>query len=569
MQRLFYLGNLYSIVVVNPARRLPLILFPILSIVFLLFGCQKLPETAEEIQSEKDVAQFLDVLEKRYEACCIEIGRANWNLYSYEGPADPSAARAELADIFLNDVYRKIVNDWRFKINKDNYPELHRRLEIWSQCFIGAFIEEDEAIYSLKDSLMERNYQFRFSMDDQEVSRAELNRILRTDPDSERRRKAWEAFGQLSEAMESGLRDLMWKRNEKVELLGRQIDYAVFSLMVQAINAGWLKGLIDKLEERTREPYREFINSLKQELDIEVLYPWDIQYAMHQATSLPDEYFPADRAVPTLFNFVRSIGLSEDKVSIKIVEDGIPYDVCGTAIKIPNTYRLIVTPGEGHRFYSTLFHEYGRGLYNAHIRAKKPIFKGYEWVLGATSAAYTEGMAEILAEFPQDSLWLRKYTSLSEEQIERYANVQSNLELYSIRSLISTISFELEAYTNLLQDLDILQREMDRTFLLVDIPEDTPSQWASMTALVNYPLYYQNYFLAAVVAAQVHQTLKKEFGDRVIDSPEVGKWLIENLYAPGESRPWRDKIRQATGNWPDVDAYIERLVAETQTTDDD
>ena len=568
MQWLIVSPQQNSMKITNVAKRMPFVLVIMILIVSFFFGCRKLPETAEEIQTEKDVAQFLDILEKRYEALCIEIGRANWNLYSYEGPADPRAARAELADILLNEVYRKIINVWRFKINKDNYPELRRRLEIWSQCFIGAYIEEDEAIYTLENTLMKRNYQFQFTMDGQEISRAELNRMIRTDPDPERRRKAWETFGQLSEAMEDDLRDLMWKRNEKVELLGREIDYAVFSLMVQAINVEWLKKMTGKLEERTREPYREFINSLKEELDIEVLHPWDIQYAMHQAASLPDEYFPADRAVPTLLDFVKAIGLSADKVPIKMVEEAIPQDVVGTIIEIPNTYRLIVTPAEGQRFYSTLFNEYGRGLYAAHIRAKKPIFKGYEWVLGAASSAYTEGMAEIMAEFTRNPLWLKKYTGLPDEQIRQYMKVRSHLELYSIRSLMSTISFELEVYKDLYRDQDELRREIDRAFLMVDIPEDVPSYWASTTPLVSYPVSYQNYLLAAVVAAQVHQALRKQFGDGVIDSPEVGPWLIENVYAPGESVPWRERIRQATGNWPDVDAYTDRLIEETQATDD-
>lgn len=541
----------------------PLVMITALLMGASLWGCQKLPEKEEEIKTEKDVAKFLDRLEKGYETSCIRMGQATWNLYSGEGGADLNSVRAEFADIFLNSVYRKIVTHWRYSADKEIDGELKRRLDVWSQSFLGAYVEEDEEIYTLETSLEERNHQFPFSMDGRVISRAELNRIVRTDPDPERRRRAWEAFGLLSEAMESDLLRLMRKRNENVELLGRQIDYGTFSLMVQAINAGWLRGLIDRLEERTRQPYREFVNSLREGLGMKTLRPWDIQYAMRQAASLPDEYFPRDRALPTLFEFVRAIGFQADKLPIRIVEGHTPFGCLGLAVRIPSDFRLLVNLSQGHRFYSALFHEYGRGLYAVHIQAELPILKGYDWVLGASSSAYTEGMAEVMAEFTRDPLWLKKYTHLPEEQIELYASARARLELYTIRSLMSTISFELRAYENLEQNLDRLQKELERKFLLVDTPEDTPSRWASMTSLVTSPIYYQNYLLAAVVSAQIHQALKEQFGDRMIDSPEVGRWLIENLYTPGETLPWRERIRQATGNWPDIDAYVDRLVGAT------
>lgn len=541
-------------------RRGKILCVTCLFIVTTFFGCDRAPERADEILTGSDVAAFLDRLEKQYEASCIRMGQANWDLSSGERPADLVAVRAEFAEMLHDSLNRKIISTWRYTPTTEVGPNLKRRLEIWTQCLLGAFVEEDEEIYTLERLLEERNRRFTFSFEGKEISRAELNRIVRTDPDQEKRRRAWEAFGSLSQANERDLLRLLHMRNEKVSPVRKQLDYGIFSLMTQSINAGWLENLITKLEEQTREPYRQFVHSVKEDLGIKILRPWDIQYAMHQIASLPDEYFPQDRALPSLFEFLTAIGFRVKKLPIRITEGDSPYDVFGVTIEIPKRVKLLVGPGHGHRYYSQLFHEYGRGLYAVHIQTEQPIFKGYEWVLGATSSAYTEGMAEVMAEFVRDPLWLKTYTNLPEERIELYTGTRSQLELYSIRSTMSTISFELQAYKNVDQNLDFLQRETDEKFLLVDIPDDTPSRWASMTSLVSYPVNYQNYLLAAVVAAQVHQALKEQFGDQFVKSPEVGPWLIENLYAPGESIPWRERIRNATGKWPDIDAYVEGLI---------
>jgi hypothetical protein len=526
----------------------------------ILFGCQKLPETVEEIQTEEDVAAFLDQLEKRYEDNCIKMGRANWTLMTGRGDAGFDYVQNEFSKMMLNPVYREIVNSWRFRgSNKVKDLELRRRLVIWSRCFLGAEVDGHQEIYALEESLEDRSNQFQFTLNGEAISRAELNGIIRNDPDTERRRQAWKAFGQLSQEVEDDLRRLLIMRNRSAMLFGAPVDYGYLSLFAQAIELVWLQDIMAALEERTRGPYREMIESFKKAHGLETLYSWDLQYAMRSLAVLPDEYFPADQLIPTLERLVRNIGFSPDKLPIHLTEGNAPFGALGTIIEIPKDYRLVIDPQAGYRFYSALFSEYGRGLYVVNIKAKRPIYKGYNWVLGAYSPAYSDAMAEILAEFTRDPYWLSQYTQLPDDRLQHYAMTRFGSDLYSIRSLMKMISFELEAYKNPTQDLDSLEHALDRKFLLVDVPEDTLSRWASMTSLVTSPLSYQNYLLATLITAQVHQTLRERFGARMFNDPEVAGWLIENLYVPGESQPWKERIRQATGTELTVDAFVNRF----------
>lgn len=539
---------------------LSLLMIFVMCIGVLLFGCQKLPETADEIQSEEDVSAFLDVLEKRYEKNCIRMGQANWKSMMGEHDTGFDQVQNEFAEMLLNPVYRDIVNGWRFRgSNKVKDLELRRRLVIWSRCFMGAEVEGKRDIVTLEQALEDRSLQFQFTLDDEPVPRTELNRIIRTDPNGDQRRKAWEAFGQLSQTMESDLRKLIAMRNMNAILFGAPVDYGYLSLFVQAIELDWLLQIIAQLEERTREPYMDMIESFKKVHDLETLHPWDLQYAMHSLAYLPDEYFPGTGSVPTLQHFLKTIGFQPDILPIHVTEDPLPYGVLGMAIEIPKDVRLVVDPKPGHRFYSTLFSECGRGLYAVHIQPKRPIYKGYHWVAGAHSPAYTEAMAEILAEFTRDPYWLKKYAQLPDDALQQYVLRRVGFDLYSIRSLMSMVSFELEAYKDLGQDLHKLEKDMDRKYLLVDVPEDMPSRWGSMSYLVSSPMYYQNYLLAALITVQVHQTLREQFGLRMINQPEVAQWLIENLYAPGESQPWKTRIRNATGKDLTIDAFMEKF----------
>ena len=424
---------------------------------------------------------------------------------------------------------------------------------------MGAGAEGHQDIYALEQVLEEQSDRFQFSLNGEAISRAELNRMFRTDPDPDRRRQAWEAFGQLSEAVEDDLWRLMVLRNRNAILYGAPVDYGYLTMFVQGIELEWFLDILKTLEERTREPYRHMIESLQKTMELPHLYPWDLQYAMHSLAVLPDEYFPADQSLSTLRRFLANIGFSVDGLPLHISERPGPFGPLGLAIEIPREYRLIVGPQAGQRFYSTLFSEYGRGLYAVHIHAERPIYKAYTWVPGAYSPAYTDAMAEVLGEFTRDPYWLSQYTQIPKDRLQQYALTSLGSDLYSIRSLVTMVSFELEAYKNPMQDLDSLENALNQTFLLVDVPDDTVSQWASMSYLVTNPMYYQNYVLATLITAQVHQALRETFGARLINDPKVAPWLIDNLYAAGESLPWKERIRLATGSDLTVDAFVQRF----------
>ena len=77
--------------------------------------------------------------------------------------------------------------------------------------------------------------------------------------------------------------------------------------------------------------------------------------------------------------------------------------------------------------------------------------------------------------------------------------------------------------------------------------------WASKVHIALYPVYYQNYMMGELLAAQMRNSIKLNFKlnvENTIDwslKKPFGQWLIKRLFVPGMSLKWGALIKQATG----------------------
>ena len=68
------------------------------------------------------------------------------------------------------------------------------------------------------------------------------------------------------------------------------------------------------------------------------------------------------------------------------------------------------------------------------------------------------------------------------------------------------------------------------------------------------PVYYHNYMMGELFAAQVHAAICRDVLGGVAPSkasyvgkPEVGKFMKTKIFAPGRSLGWNDLTKHATG----------------------
>jgi hypothetical protein len=504
-----------------------------------------------------DFLGFLDRLESRYEEACFIMGLANWNNYSHEGPADLDGARKAFAALFGDATARRRVEEARRALSADADPRWVRRLDLWSRVFVGGSIEADPEIAPQENALEKRLTAFQLTLDGQKVSRAQILLNLAELSSSAERRRSWNATAELHRAMLDDFRRLVILRNARARELGFDHFYRL-SLALQGIDESWLLATLGQLEEVTRDGFRLFLQAAAAALKLDALRPWDLRRAVKLEASLPDHRFPKEAAFEVLAGFHKQIGFPVERLAIRQVVLDIPFGGLSLAIHIPTDSRFLVNPTRGHTFYTTAFHEYGHSLAAVYTQVEEPIFKGYEWIPGAHAPAYAEGVAEVQAEFVRSPLWLRRYSSATEGEIAAYQRSASRAAVLRLRNLLASFFFEYQMYRDPEQDLDRLERETLERILLVDRAGEPP-HWAADTWYTTYPCYYQNYILAAMLASQVHQLLAARFGEARIEHPEVASWLIENLYAPGESLDWSERIQRATGRPLDAEAYLVKL----------
>jgi peptidyl-dipeptidase A len=73
-----------------------------------------------------------------------------------------------------------------------------------------------------------------------------------------------------------------------------------------------------------------------------------------------------------------------------------------------------------------------------------------------------------------------------------------------------------------------------------------PTDWAAKIHLAVAPVYYQNYLLGELVAAQLRHHIDAVLGG-LVGNPAVGTYLVEAVFAHGMRHRWDRLLERATG----------------------
>lgn len=512
----------------------------------------------DRVTSKDELVIFLDSLERAYESACFEMGAANWNNYSKEGPANLDSAKAVFAKIFLDVKKHQTISEWRDKSNVLADKLLARRLELWHRCFLGGAIYADPEIAVVENTLQKRITDFRFTFEGKNITRAQISNRLREEKNPRRRHALWQVIGQLSAQAKDDLLRLAKLRNTRAKKFGFPTYYSL-ALYLQSIDEEWLLTTLNVLEEQTRASFQVFIDASKKKLRVKEFRPWDFDIALRQAASLPDKYFPSDSVFSIIHKFEKAIGFPVDMLPIKEYVKDIPYGGLSLALSIPTDSRFLVNPTKGKSFYEVAFHEYGHSLQAVYTNVEHPVLKGYEWIPGAQCPAYTEGVADFHREFTDHLQWLSRYTKAKPKEIDKYLAGKGIPLLYRLRRLLKDFFIEYEMYKNPDQDIVALERAMYKKYLLVEMEKRDPHLFAANIWYTSYPCYFQNYILAGMIATQLQEALSNRFGDEKNSNPKVAQWTIDHLYAAGETIEWTERIREATGKSLETGAYLRKM----------
>lgn len=502
-------------------------------------------EAPIEVGDETELASFLNELERRLEEVDVKYGETLWRKYLREPHGDLDEIERRRSEIILNDAYLRVVKEWAPRV-RDKF--LAKRVQAMERLFLSERVEAMPEIFALRNRINEEHIRFRPVVLGKEMDRTDVREMLRKDPDRSRRKAAWESSAELSRKIENDVRELVKKRNKNARELGYK-TYVDYSLTLDMINRNELLKLYEELDRLSESSFRSVIEEIKEKLQIEQLEPWDTTFAIDQLVKPPDEHFPKDKIIPRVKELVKSWGISTEKLPIVIKQADIPFGGLCFAIRIPTDVRIVSNPRDGHRFYSTLFHEYGHALHACFVKQRY-------YALKRDVGCFSEGMATILQRFTSDPDWLCVNTSLTNEEITRFVKAAKASLLLRLRKLMALTTFEFQAYENSEQDLNKLWSRTQARYLLVS--ENETPQWAAQSIYTTHPIYFQNYILAEMIAAQTIQHLKEEYNE-ILNNAKIAEFLIQNYYGPGSSVDWPEKVKRATGRKLGAEALVRQL----------
>ncbi|NMC68643.1 MAG: M2 family metallopeptidase [Myxococcales bacterium] len=468
-------------------------------------------------------------------------------------------------------------------------PLLRRQVELLYLTFLPNQIPDEllQRITDLSNEIEQTFNAHRAQFEGSEVSDNDLREVLQNETDSTRRRAAWEALKQIGPVVADRVRELARLRNQAAQAVGYP-DYWQMMMAAQEMPPDEVLALFDRVYEMTEEPY----TTEKAKLDatlaerygvtVDGLRPWHCAdpfcQSAPQATDVDlDRYFAnPDPEAPDGSNLVALAekfyaGFGMDVAPILARSDLYErpfkeqHAYC-TDIDRAGDVRMLLNLKSNGDWADTILHELGHAVYFVYTdRTDLP------YLLREMHTVSTEAIAELMGGMTKNARWLQELVGVPAEEAETVAaatRLEARLQkLIFARWSLVMLHFERALYGDPEQDLDTLWWDLVERYQKVTRPEGRSApDWATKIHVATVPVYYHNYLMGEMMAAQILEAVAREvYGGAPVEEvifygkPEAGRFLIDRIFSRGHVVRWDDLIVEATGEPLGPRAFVEQL----------
>ncbi|QFT88648.1 Peptidase family M3 [Bacillus sp. THAF10] len=430
---------------------------------------------------------------------------------------------------------------------------------------------DQKTIEELSALSSELNYIFNTytpEVDGKKLSANDIRNILLNSKNCVEREKAWKASKEVGGAVSSKLLELVKKRNKAARTLGYD-NYYQMAFANQELNLEEIFSMFENLLDQSEETFRLLKHELDKELahkfsiNIEDLRPWHYADPFFQEAPANDKtnldgYFKGKDLKQLTADTFDSMDMPIDGLyassDLSPREGKNPTAFC-MDMNRDGDIRVLCNNLDNTYWMGTMLHEFGHAAYNKYVNRDLPyLLRSFAHILT------TEAIAMLFGKMTENREWLSKFLKLDETKLE---SVMPDLEkheqlkmLVSARWIITFVFFERKLYENPDQDLPSLWWETVEKIQLLNPPEDKSNpDWAAKIHFTLAPVYYQNYLLGELTAAQlyhyIHTHISKEFFN-----VGVGAFIRDEFLAPGASYHWNKKIEKVTGEPLNPDYFV-------------
>lgn len=495
------------------------------------------------IRTEQELAQFINSYEQDLEKLLEKMRRLSFKqLVDKVIIPELAELKKEFAIIAADPQFEELISLWLDKV-KD--PLLKKRLTLYNQASIPEKVSLHPQVMELTSELSNAMLTYQYMIGDDKSDLGTIKDILRNSPDPELRRKAWYGKHAQSEELAPRLLELIRLRNDLSKEQGFN-TYADLIFYRDGLSLPQVKEMLTELTKASDPIYQQILNEGQAKLGLETIEPWDIMYLLEQMGDIDKTNFPKEKIEYQLQKWGKAHGANLEELGIQMVATDIPYN--GLCMSLTNReIKIITNPTDGYSSYETMFHELGHAYHRA--------FNEQQGILKPESQPLTEGIAEIFGYITRHPEWLKEMGIHPEEIIDIRKRLIAPM-FHFLRERTAFALAEYQIYENPSCDADAVLAQMEHEVL--GVTHNTAPRWAASAWYINFPIYWQNYIIADMVASQIHHELDQRYGG-LHGHPEAFEDVRKTYLAPGGSIDWQEKILNHTGAKLNADALVKDL----------
>ncbi len=538
-----------------------------------LIGCAKMLEIircGEKEMSELDKFNELKTkLEKKQEPIEKKARYLDWEFYINSTPENMEKMQKvwdEFSEIYKDKkAYEKFKSIDGSKFNTHDAKLLKDILKDFDDELNTG--DEKKALRDKENEIAQKNNTYVPTIDGKEVSKAEIASILQKETNPQIRKKAYEAKIKGGDLIADDLIAFVKMRNEYAKTKGYDNFFDYTLKETYDVDAEFLDKLINDVYSQSQGK----INTIRERLNGELreFFGTDELKAYHYNFLLPSN--PSKDVNDVLEKLAKTHPYIIEEISKKAYE-GMGYDV--DALKKEGKLTLDLYPRKGkntHGFcfgidsgrdarilanlktdvnaLDTLNHEMGHCVHYLGVSTDLPYFDRAD-----VPPALTEAIAMMMGDIIKREDVLKDV--LPKESLKKFKDSFSEDEANFIASSLRIIDFERNLYKNPDCDPKKLWQELTKKYLNRD--DDATNEWATIPHYISHPAYYQNYFRAALMKAQIYNHLKETLGN-ITENKNSANYMIENIFRYGSSLDEYDLIKNLTGKEFSADDFTKSL----------
>lgn len=576
------------------------------AITLLLAACSSpIVQTAASVATDAllqtDAQRFLDDYHSEYQRLYYASSLAEWesNTRIVEGDTT-NAARTRAANEALAAFVGSVDNINRIRgllENRDRIAPLHvRQLEamLYNAASQPQTIPDVvSARIAAETEQTERLYGYTFTVGNRPVTPNQIDSVLRGSTHLADRRAYWESSKAIGPVLKPGLLELRNLRNQVVQALGYS-DYFTYQVSEYDMTTPEILEMTENLNRQLRPLYREIHTWARHELarrynqPVPDLIPadwlpnrWGQDWsAMVQVEGLNVDQALGSRTAESIVrageDFYVSLGFPRlpqsfwERSSLYPLPPDAPYKKNTHAsawhLDLADDVRTLMSVEPNQYWWETAHHELGHIYYYvAYTRPEVPLV-----LRRGANRAYHEGIGSMigLASAQRRFLVNRGLVSGTQQtdQMQQLLKEALNYVVFMPWSAGVMTRFEHDLYVNNLPPDRWNARwwELKRQYQGIAPPTARGEQLAdglTKTHVNDDPAQYYDYALSFAILFQLHNHIATNILNQ--DPRDTDYWgnrgigdFLRSLMAPGASRPWREVLRETTGQELDAQAMV-------------